>query len=98
MPPAPSKNPNFIGFVIPKIQEDTPKDGRGHSNAAADSGAEFYKNSVSDSSSNASLAKRSQGSGAECDLYYSIDDEPPWYLTLVLGFQVSFLNFHAKTN
>jgi hypothetical protein len=85
MSPVPPKNPNFIGFVIPKIQDEgTAKGGARHSNQD-DSGTESYKHSVSGTSSNESLTKKSATSS---DLYYTIDDEPPWYLTLILGFQV----------
>lgn len=30
----------------------------------------------------------------ESDLAYSIEDTPPWYLCLLLGFQVSDLSFN----
>ena len=31
------------------------------------------------------------------DLQYSIDDNPPWYLCILLGFQVGLESYHQPT-
>ncbi len=33
--------------------------------------------------------------GPEVDLQYAIDDNPPWYLCILLGFQVGSIPYHA---
>lgn len=84
---------NCIIFCIPKFQETSVSSvpiSESLNNGKSNNKISNSSDSVSGTSSDKALVPNSESKSPSSDLYYSINDTPPWHLSLSLGFQVCF--------